>query len=124
LEEMDLKWQLAMLTMRVKRFIKKTRKKLDLNGKDTVCFDRTKVECYNCHRRGHFARESRAPRNQRNRNRDALTRNAPIDTSTKNALVVHNGIGGYDWSFQAEEELINFALMAHTSQGSSSSDSE
>nr|GEV71240.1 ribonuclease H-like domain-containing protein [Tanacetum cinerariifolium] len=33
-------------------------------------------------------------------------------------------IGGYDWSFQAEEELTNFALMAYTSQGSSSSDSE
>ncbi|GJX79703.1 hypothetical protein Tco_0327852 [Tanacetum coccineum] len=51
LEEMDLKWQVAMLTIRVKRFIKKTRRKLDLNGKDTVGFDMTKVEYYNCHRR-------------------------------------------------------------------------
>ncbi|GKC28871.1 ribonuclease H-like domain-containing protein [Tanacetum coccineum] len=63
LEEMNLKWQMAMLTMSVKRFIKKTGRKLDLNSKETVGFDRTKVECYNCHRRGHFARESRAPRN-------------------------------------------------------------
>nr|GEU63268.1 reverse transcriptase domain-containing protein [Tanacetum cinerariifolium] len=59
LEEIDLKWQVAMLTMRVKRFIKKTRRKLDLNGKEIVGFDRTKFECYNYHRRGHFARECR-----------------------------------------------------------------
>ncbi|GJX24715.1 ribonuclease H-like domain-containing protein [Tanacetum coccineum] len=124
LEEMDLKWQVAMLTMRVKRFIKKTGKKMDLNGKETVGFDRTKVECYNCHRRGHFAKECRAPRNQGNRNRDAPRRNAPVDTSTTNALVVQDGISGYDWSFQTEEGLTNFALMAYTSQGSSSSDPE
>ncbi|GJW42300.1 hypothetical protein Tco_0071099 [Tanacetum coccineum] len=102
LEEMDLKWQVVMLTMRVKRFIKKTKRKLDLNGKETIGFDRTKG----------------------NRNRDDPIRNAPVDTSTTNALVVQDGIGGYDWSFQAEEGLTNFALMAYTFQGSSSSDSE
>ncbi|GKF48722.1 hypothetical protein Tco_0141973, partial [Tanacetum coccineum] len=64
-----------------------------------------------------------APRNQGNRNRDAPKRNAPVDTSTTNALVVQDGIGGYDWSFQAEECITNFALMAYTSQGSSSSSS-
>ncbi|GKB74967.1 ribonuclease H-like domain-containing protein [Tanacetum coccineum] len=63
LEKMDLKWQVAMITMRVKRFIKKIGRKLDLNDKETVGFDRTTVECYNYHRRGHFARECRAPRN-------------------------------------------------------------
>nr|GEU34991.1 hypothetical protein [Tanacetum cinerariifolium] len=57
LKEIDLKWQVAMLTMRVKRFIKYTGRKLDLNGKETVGFDKTKVKCYNCHRKGHFAKE-------------------------------------------------------------------
>ncbi|GJS62167.1 ribonuclease H-like domain-containing protein [Tanacetum coccineum] len=45
-----------------------------------------------------------------------------METPT-NALVVQDGIGGYDWSFQAEEGITNFALMAYTSQGSSSSSS-
>ncbi|GJU19045.1 ribonuclease H-like domain-containing protein [Tanacetum coccineum] len=101
LEEMDLKWQVAMLTMRVKRFLKKTGRNLNFNGKETVGFDKTKVECYNCHRRGHFTKECKAPRNQENRNGDAPRR--------------------------AEEGITNFALMAYTSQGSlssSSSDSE
>ncbi|GJZ51519.1 hypothetical protein Tco_0606034 [Tanacetum coccineum] len=59
LEEMDLKWQVAMLTMRVKRFIKKTRRKLDLNDRETVGFDRTKVlnEFYTCLRTSFQAEE-------------------------------------------------------------------
>ncbi|GJS95430.1 ribonuclease H-like domain-containing protein [Tanacetum coccineum] len=126
LEEMDLKWQVAMLTIRVERFLKKTGRNLNFNGKETVGFDKTKVECYNCHRRCHFARECRAPRNQGNRNGDAPRRIVPIETPT-NALVVQDGIGGYDWSFQTKEGITNLALMAYTSQGSlssSSSDSE
>nr|GEV47599.1 ribonuclease H-like domain-containing protein [Tanacetum cinerariifolium] len=71
LEEMDLKWQLAMLSMRVKRFYKKTRRKLEYNGKEPVGFDKNKVECFNCHRRGHFARDCRTARNPGNRGRDA-----------------------------------------------------
>ncbi|GKC03833.1 ribonuclease H-like domain-containing protein, partial [Tanacetum coccineum] len=122
LEEMDLKWQVAMLTMRVKRFLKKTKRNLNFNGKKTVGFDKRKVECYNCHRRGHFARECRASRNQGNRNGDAPRRIIPIKTPA-NALVVQDGIGGYDWSYQAEEGTTDFALMAHLSSGSSSSSS-
>nr|GEV31448.1 ribonuclease H-like domain-containing protein [Tanacetum cinerariifolium] len=42
LEEMDLKWQMAMLTMRARRFLKNTRRKLNLNGNDSVAFDKPK----------------------------------------------------------------------------------
>ncbi|GKD10731.1 hypothetical protein Tco_1190416 [Tanacetum coccineum] len=45
-----------------------------------------------------------------------------VETPNENALVAQDGIGGYDWSYQAEEEHpTNFALMAHKSSGSSSS---
>ncbi|GJZ69176.1 ribonuclease H-like domain-containing protein [Tanacetum coccineum] len=112
--------------MRAKRFLKKTGRNLNFNGKETVGFNKTKVECYNCHRRGHFARECRALRNQGNINGDVPRRVVLVETPT-NALVVQDGICGYDWSFQAKEGITNFALMAYTSQGLSSlssSDSE
>ncbi|GJU42826.1 ribonuclease H-like domain-containing protein [Tanacetum coccineum] len=119
---MDLKWQVAMLTMRVKRFLKKTGRNLNFNGKEIVGFDKTKVECYNYHRKGHFAKECRAPRNQGKRNGDAPKRIVPVETPA-NALVVQDGICGYDWSYQVEEGPTNFALMAHLSSSSSSSSS-
>ncbi|GJW25399.1 putative ribonuclease H-like domain-containing protein [Tanacetum coccineum] len=49
------------------------------------------------------------------------SRTVTIETPTENALIAQDGIGGYDWSYQAEEEHpTNFALMAYTSSGSSS----
>ncbi|GJV27391.1 putative ribonuclease H-like domain-containing protein [Tanacetum coccineum] len=46
LEEMDLQWEMAMLTIRGRSFIKRTGKKLDINGQ-RVGFDKSKVECFN-----------------------------------------------------------------------------
>ncbi|GKA06731.1 ribonuclease H-like domain-containing protein [Tanacetum coccineum] len=92
LEEMDLKWQVPMLTIRVKRFLKKTGRNLNLNGKETVVFDKIKVKCYNYYRIGHFAIECKAPRNQRNRNGVVSRRIIPIETPA-NALVIQDGIG-------------------------------
>ncbi|GJY48986.1 putative ribonuclease H-like domain-containing protein [Tanacetum coccineum] len=67
LEEMDLKWQVAMISMRIKKFYKKTGRKLQFDAKEPVGFDKTKVECYNCHKTGHFARECRTKEDNRRR---------------------------------------------------------
>ncbi|GKE75186.1 ribonuclease H-like domain-containing protein [Tanacetum coccineum] len=111
---MDLRWQMAMLTMRARRFLKKTRRMFSVNGTETIRFDKSKVECYNCHKRGHFVKECMAPRNQENRNRENTRRVVPVETTTYNALVSCDG-SGYDWSDQAEEGPTNFALMAYSS---------
>ncbi|GJR44125.1 ribonuclease H-like domain-containing protein [Tanacetum coccineum] len=98
LEELDLRWQVAMLTVR----------------------------CYNCHRKGHFARECRSRRNQGKRSYgDNGRSNAPTNGSSSQALVAQDGLGGYDWSNDFEIEPVNYALMAISfSSSSSSSDNE
>nr|GEX20561.1 hypothetical protein [Tanacetum cinerariifolium] len=127
LEEMDLKWQMPMLTVRARRFLQKTGRNLGANGPTSMGFDMAKEECYNCHRKGHFARECRSPKDSR---RTAVgepqRRNVLVKTSTSNALVSQcDGTRTYDWSYQTEEEPTNFALMAFTSSSSnSSSDNE
>ncbi|GKC52632.1 ribonuclease H-like domain-containing protein, partial [Tanacetum coccineum] len=98
MEEMDLRWQMAMLTMRARRFLKNTGRKLTINGNETIGLGKSKVECYNCHKRGHFARE-----NQDNKNKESSRKSVPVETSTSTALVSCDGLGGYDWSDQAEE---------------------
>ncbi|GJX15467.1 ribonuclease H-like domain-containing protein [Tanacetum coccineum] len=109
-----------MLTLRDRRFLKNTRRKLTINGNETIGFDKSKVECYIYHKRGHFARECRAPRNQDNKNKESSRRSVHVETSTSIALGSCDGLGGYDWSDQAKEGP-NYALMAYLS---SSSDSE
>ncbi|GJV21645.1 ribonuclease H-like domain-containing protein [Tanacetum coccineum] len=118
---MDLRWNIAMLTMRARRFLKNTGRKLDMENKERIGFDKSKVECFNCHKRGHFSKECRTPRNQDSRNKEPTRRIVPVEETTSNSLVSQCDGFGYDWSDQAEEGPTNFALMAYSSTSSSSS---
>ncbi|GKB15796.1 hypothetical protein Tco_0849719, partial [Tanacetum coccineum] len=66
LEEMDLQWEMAMLTIRARRFIKRTGRKLDVNSQ------------------------------RENGGRENSRRSVTMETPTENALVAQDGIGGSD----------------------------
>ncbi|GJX83064.1 uncharacterized mitochondrial protein-like protein [Tanacetum coccineum] len=88
-------------------------RKLTINCNESVGFDKSIVKCYNCHKKGHFAKECRALRNQDYKNKESTRRIMPVETSTSTALVSCDGLGGYDWSNQAEEGP-NYALMDYS----------
>ncbi|GJW12616.1 ribonuclease H-like domain-containing protein [Tanacetum coccineum] len=114
IDEMDLKWQLALLSMRTTRFFRKTGRKITINGSDTAGYDKSKVECFNCHKMGHFAWECKGPRNQdsRNRNEDSSRRTINVEETSSKAMVAIDG-AGFDWSYMADDEVpTNMALMA------------
>nr|GEZ50489.1 ribonuclease H-like domain-containing protein [Tanacetum cinerariifolium] len=62
MEEIDIKWNMALLSMRADKFWKKIGKKISIQGSDVAEFDKSKVECFNCDKMGHFVRECMAPR--------------------------------------------------------------
>nr|GEY43761.1 hypothetical protein [Tanacetum cinerariifolium] len=94
-----------MQAVKKRRFLKYTGRKFYMNGNETIRFDKFKVECYNYHKKGHIARECRAPRNQENRNRESSRRSVPVETPASSPLVSCDGISGYDWCDQEEEGL-------------------
>nr|GEU64963.1 hypothetical protein [Tanacetum cinerariifolium] len=79
----------------------RTRRNLEANGPTSMDFDMSKVECYNYHKKGHFAGECRSSKDtRRNGAAEPQRRNVPVETSTSNALVSQcDGMGSYDLMF-------------------------
>nr|GEY00673.1 ribonuclease H-like domain-containing protein [Tanacetum cinerariifolium] len=117
----------AMISTRLKKFYKKTGRKLHFDAKEPVDFDKSKVECFNGHNTGHFARECRSKGNQDSRRRDAgNTRYKTMDNGKRpakqdehKAMFTIDG-EGVDWTVHAEDETEDYALMAFNSSNSGS----
>nr|GFA17774.1 hypothetical protein [Tanacetum cinerariifolium] len=93
----------ALLSMRADRFWKKTGKKISIQGSDVAGFDKSKVEYFNCHKIGHFARECRAPRSQDRGRRDNYRQGSKVEEQALKALM-EIGRVGWDWSYMANDE--------------------
>ncbi|GJW08532.1 hypothetical protein Tco_1570955 [Tanacetum coccineum] len=81
-------------------------RKITINGGDTAGYDKSKVECFNCHKIGQFTKDSM------NRNQDSSSRTVNVEETSSKSIVAING-AGFDWSYMADDEVpTNMALMA------------
>ncbi|GJR72418.1 hypothetical protein Tco_0084783 [Tanacetum coccineum] len=86
IEEMDLKWKLALLSMRTRRFFQKTGRKITINRSDTAGYDK-------------------------NINQDNSRRTINMEETSSKAIVAIDGVG-FDWSYMTDDEVpTNMARM-------------
>nr|GEV57051.1 ribonuclease H-like domain-containing protein [Tanacetum cinerariifolium] len=85
IEEIDIKWNLALLSMRAD----------------------------SCHKMGYFSRECISPRSQDRGTRESYKKDPKVEDPTPKAMIAIDGIG-WDWSYMVEEDEAskNHALVA------------
>ncbi|GJX60046.1 putative ribonuclease H-like domain-containing protein [Tanacetum coccineum] len=115
IEEMDINWQIAMIAIRMKKFYKKTGRRVWIDGNKPVGFDKKKLECFKCHNTGHFAREC-TPKgdNLWGKKRDSFYQDQGAGKKEQNQnclLTMDDGV--VNWGEHTVEEVdTNHALMA------------
>nr|GEZ40523.1 hypothetical protein [Tanacetum cinerariifolium] len=109
MEEMDIKWSMALLSIRADKFWKRTRKKISIQGSDVAGFDKLKVK---------------APRSQEKGRKESYRQGTKAEEKTLKALMAIDRVG-WDWSYMEnegeshalvadEEAPTKFVLMANT----------
>ncbi|GKA70020.1 ribonuclease H-like domain-containing protein [Tanacetum coccineum] len=123
IKEMDINWQIAMIAIIMKEFYKKTGKRVRMDGKAPIGFDKKKIECYKCHNTGHFARECTSKgTNEGMKKKDTVYQDQEAGKQEKNKiglLTIDDGV--VNWGDHTTEEETNHALMAISSNSEVSS---
>ncbi|GJW93477.1 hypothetical protein Tco_0173149 [Tanacetum coccineum] len=138
MEEIDIRWQVAMITARIRKFMRKTGRPIDLKPKNGITFDKSKIECFNCQKLGIILlRESTDNNEDIDWTKEfdaepvtfammALTEVEQDDWSMEfDAEHVHfgqDGLGDFDWSNKADDTPVSLALMATNSEGNPEED--
>ncbi|GJX45153.1 ribonuclease H-like domain-containing protein [Tanacetum coccineum] len=113
LEELDIKWQMAMLSVRINRFEKKAGRKMKFNNRDAARFDKKKVRCYKCSQLGGFWRGGALKKRAIAIVDSMVNWSDHEESADDNASQVYGMIAGCD---DEDEVAGEFALMGVTSQ--------
>nr|GEV75090.1 putative ribonuclease H-like domain-containing protein [Tanacetum cinerariifolium] len=116
IEEMDIKWNMALLSMRAGIFWKKIGKKISIQGTDVAGFDKSKVECFNCHKLGHFSRECRAPKSQDRGRRDNHRQGSKVEEQAPKALMAIDGTRLLEF---ADDTVTDYSMPSHAIESTS-----